>query len=84
MRFIEWVQGAIIWNRTLLQVMVWLSIVLTLVLAVYVGIHVSIFWGVVVAFATLLIAPLLYMLLVFVVSLITLPFRRLAERGRSE
>jgi len=81
MGFIEWVQGAIIWNRTLLQVMVWLSIVLTLVLAIYVGIHVGIFSGVVVAFATLLIAPVLYMLLVFAVSLVTLPLRRLAGRG---
>lgn len=59
-----------------LRALVLLSIVLTFAVAVYVAIEVSVFWGVVIAFAVLLIAPLAYLLMAVLIILIMTPFHR--------
>lgn len=68
-------------HPALLKVLVFLSIILTFAAAVYVAINVSVFWGIVIAFAVLLIAPLVYLLMAVLLVLIMTPFHRGLDRS---
>lgn len=76
-RFIDARDG----HPTVLRVLVLLSIVLTFAAAVYVAVNISVFWGIVIAFAVLLIAPLVYLLMALLFTLIMTPFHNPPDRG---
>ena len=68
-------------HPTVLKALVFLSIALTFAAAVYVAINVSVILGIVIAFAVLLIAPLVYFLMAILLILIMTPFHSSPDRS---